>query len=151
MELSIIPTLKTLVVGCVDPRVDPLVVLGMQLGDAAIIRNVGGRVTPNLFDTLTLLGTVAKVSGKPIGPGWKLIVLQHTDCGILGCYRHAPELLAPYLGVERGALDSLHVTDPRAAVTFDVAALRADPRTPAGFEISGLVYDVVTKTVETVA
>ncbi|WP_425343349.1 carbonic anhydrase [Pseudofrankia saprophytica] len=35
-----------MVVGCVDPRVDPTHVLGLEQGEAAVIRNVGGRITP---------------------------------------------------------------------------------------------------------
>jgi carbonic anhydrase len=49
--LKIVPSLKTLIVGCVDPRVDPVDVLGLALGEAAVIRNVGGRVTPDVIET----------------------------------------------------------------------------------------------------
>ena len=149
-ELKIIPSLKTLILGCVDPRVDPADILELAPGEAAIIRNVGGRVNGDLFETLDLLNAVAQAAGKPLGTGWNLIVLQHTDCGIIGCYHHAPDLLATYLNVPRSDLDSMAVTDPRAAVALDVAALKAHPSLPGGFMVSGLVYDVGNGQIEVV-
>ena len=45
-ELKIMPSLKTMIIGCVDPRVDPFDIFGLAPGEAAVIRNVGGRITP---------------------------------------------------------------------------------------------------------
>lgn len=149
-ELKIIPSQRTLIVGCVDPRVDPVEVLGLQPGEAAVIRNVGGRVTPALFETLTILGRVSQAGGAPLGEGWHLIILHHTDCGIRGCLHHAPALLAQYMGVAEEQLPALAISDPHLAVAIDVAALQANPQLSAGFSISGLVYDVATGLVETV-
>lgn len=149
-ELKIIPSQRALIVGCVDPRVDPVDVLGLQPGEAAVIRNVGGRVIPALFETLAILGRVSQAGGAALGEGWHLIVLQHTDCGIRGCLHHAPDLLAQYMGVATEQLPSLAINDPRQAVAIDVAALKANPQLPAGFSVSGLVYDVATGRVETV-
>ena len=95
--LKMLPTQKTLLLGCVDPRVDPVDVLGVKLGEAAIIRNVGGRVTPSTLDTLAMLGVVSKRNGGQLGPNWNLIVLHHTDCGIKKIDQ-APELLATFFG-----------------------------------------------------
>lgn len=143
-DLKIIPSLKTIVLGCVDSRVDPADIFVLNPGEAVIIRNVGGRVDAAMIETLVLLRAVAQAAGKDIGAGWNLIVLQHTDCGILSCYRHAPDLLAKYLRVPRDTLETLAVTDPYAAVKIDVAALKANPELPGGFIVSGLVYDVAT-------
>ena len=149
-DLKIIPSERTMIVGCVDPRVDPMDVLGLKPGEAVVIRNVGGRVNPSLLETMTILSTVAQAAGQEIGTGWNLILLQHTDCGIKGCYHHAPELLAPYMGIAREDLDTLAITDPYAAVAVDIAALKANPKLPGGFTVTGLVYDVATGTTETV-
>jgi carbonic anhydrase len=148
--LKIIPSMKTLILGCVDPRVDPMDIFHLAPGEAAIIRNVGGRVNPSLVETMTILQTVSAAGGSPLGAGWNLIVLQHTKCGIVGCYHHAPKLLAPYMGVDDSALDSLAITDPYQAVKVDVEALRANTEIPGGFTVSGLVYDVDTGRIETV-
>jgi carbonic anhydrase len=148
-ELKMMPSTGTVVVGCVDPRVDPANVLGLKQGEAAVIRNVGGRVNKPLLETLAILSVVAKAAGRPDGAR-NLVLLQHTDCGIIGCYRHAPAMLAKHLGVETEALESLAISDPYEAVTMDVAALRANRQLADELVISGLVYDVKTGLVETV-
>jgi carbonic anhydrase len=143
------PRLKTIVIGCVDPRVAPNDVLSFELGDAAAIRNVGGRVTPALVQELAMLRKVTQAAGGDIGPEWEFIVLRHTDCGITRL-EGSPELLAAFFDVEEDRLEAKAVNDPRAAVAVDVAALKADPSLPAGVLVSGLVYDVATGLVETV-
>ncbi len=149
-ELKILPSERTMVIGCVDPRVDPVDVLGLEPGEAVVLRNVGGRVTPALIETMTILRTVAQAAGKDMGAGWNLILLQHTDCGIKGCYHHAPELLAPYMGVPEAELDGLAITDPRAAVAIDVARLKSAPELASGFRVTGLVYDVANGKIQTI-
>jgi carbonic anhydrase len=149
-ELKIIPSQKTMIIGCVDPRVDPMDVLKLAPGEAAVIRNVGGRVNPALLETMAILRTVSKVGGNEVGQGWNLIVLHHTDCGISGCYHQAPELLARHMGVAEEHLAALEIDDPYKAVAVDVAALKANPRLPGGFKVSGLVYDEKTGRIDTV-
>src|ERR1700760_431407 len=140
-ELKMMPSTGTVVIGCVDPRVDPAHVLGLKQGEAAAIRNVGGRLNKPLLETLSILSVLAKAAGRPDGAR-NLVLLQHTDCGIIGCHKHAPALLAKHLGVETEALDGLAVTDPYKAVALDVAALRANKELPDGLVVSGLVHDV---------
>lgn len=85
-----------------------------------------------------------------MGAGWNLILLQHTDCGIKGCYHHAPELLAPYMGVPLEELNGLAITDPHAAVGIDIARIKAASGLSGGFRVTGLVYDVATGKIEPV-
>jgi carbonic anhydrase len=146
---SMMPALKTLVIGCVDPRVDPAHVLGLADGDALVIRNIGGRWTPGALQTMATLRAIAEVEGGAPGPGWNLIVLQHTDCGItrLG---GQPDLVAGTFGIDAAGLPAKAVGDPRAAVAIDVADIKANPFLPADFIVSGLVYDVRTGLIETV-
>jgi carbonic anhydrase len=148
--LRMLPSARTVIIGCVDPRVDPAEIFALQPGEAAVIRNVGGRINPALLETLLILRTLAQAAGQDLGAGWNLVVLHHTDCGIIGCYRHAPALLARHLGVTPTELDAMAVTDPHAAVRLDVAALRRNPDLPAAMRISGLVYDVADGTIATV-
>ncbi|ACD19096.1 carbonic anhydrase [Paraburkholderia phytofirmans] len=148
-DLKMMPLTGTIVVGCVDPRVDPASVLGLKQGEAAVIRNVGGRVNRSLLETLAVLAVVAKAAGRPDGAR-NLVLLQHTDCGIIGCHKHAPGLLARHLGVEPAELDKLAITEPYEAVALDVAALKANRELPDGLIVSGLVYDVKTGRIETV-
>jgi carbonic anhydrase len=149
-KLAMMPKLKTMVIGCADPRVDPADVLGLELGDAAVIRNIGGRTTPATLQTMAMLRLVAAADpAGPPGAGWNLIVLHHTDCGINRLTSY-PDLLAEHFGVEEAELDSKHITDPWASVATDVAALKANPFLPAELIVSGLVYDVETGLVEQV-
>jgi carbonic anhydrase len=150
-DLKIIPSRRTLILACVDPRVDPMDVLKLEAGEAAIIRNVGGRVNPSLIDTLDILRTVSKAGGNEIGIGWTLLLLQHTDCGIRGCLHHAPGKLAAYMGVPEEGLSALAVEDPYKAIEYDIAALRANADMPADLTIAGVVYDVKTGRIDTVA
>ena len=148
--LRLMPTSKTILIGCVDPRVPPSHVLGIEVGEAAILRNVGGRVTPGLIRELNMLATVTSVAGGVLGPGWNLVVLHHTDCGITRL-DGSPELLSSFFGVAEDQLGAKAIHDPHAAVALDVAALRAEPGLADTTLVSGLVYDVATGLVEIVA
>jgi carbonic anhydrase len=143
------PKLATIVICCADARVDPAVVLGAEQGEITAIRNIGGRITPGMLDELAMLRKVAQAAGADIDLGWELIVMQHTQCGITRIQDH-PELLAPYFRVAESDLPGVFVGDPQAAVARDAAVLRAEPRLD-GARVSGLVYDVATGLVETIA
>ena len=148
-NMPLATTLGITVIGCLDPRVDPAHVLGLNAGEAAVIRNIGGRVTPATLQTLALIGTLPRLLG--IGPagGMNIVVLQHTGCGITRMAQ-APDHLAPYFGIAPGDLDAKAVLDPYAAVKVDIDLLRADPTVPEGSTVCGLVYDVATGGVEVV-
>jgi carbonic anhydrase len=145
------PDVKAIIVGCADMRVDPAHVLGVKPGEAVVIRNIGGRITPGLLEELGLLGRIGQVAGEIPGGGgeFHLIVLQHTDCGITRLAGD-PALLARYFQIQGPELKAKSVSDPRMAVAVDVAALRAIPALPGGWLVSGLVYDVATGLVEIV-
>ena len=145
-KLRMMPTGRTLIVGCVDPRVDPAEVLGLELGETAIIRNVGGRMTPETLRTLDMLNTVGKAQGG-LGEGWNLVVLHHTDCGIK---RIDDAALAAYFDVPENELGACAIHDPHASVVHDIAAVRAHPSLQGTLRVTGLVYDVATGRVETV-
>jgi carbonic anhydrase len=142
---------KALVIGCADMRVDPVHVLGLKPGEAVVIRNIGGRITPGLLEELGLLGRIGQVAGKVPGGGgeFHLIVLQHTDCGITRLVGD-PAMLAHYFQIQESELKAKEVTDPRAAVAGDVAWLKTIPALPGQWLVSGLVYDVATGLVEIV-
>jgi carbonic anhydrase len=149
-DLKMMPSMKTVIIGCVDPRVDPADVFQLAPGEAVVIRNVGGRIDPATPQILNILQTLAKAAGKDIGEGWNFVVLHHTDCGINGCYHKAPELLMDYLHVTRSELEELSVTDPYKAVVLDVELLKSNLQLPERALITGIVYDVKTGKIETV-
>ena len=116
-----------------------------------MLRNIGGRITPGLLEQLGLVWRFGELAGAIPGGGgeFHIIVLQHTDCGMTRLAGD-PAMLAHYFQIQEGQLKTKAVTDPRAAVAVDVAALRAIPVLPGAWLISGLVYDVATGLVEIV-
>ncbi len=146
-----LPKVKATIIGCADMRVDPAHVLGIRPGEAVVMRNIGGRITPGLLQELGLLGRIGEVAGRVPGGGgeFHLIVLQHTDCGITRL-ANEPAMLSQYFQVPETDLKTKAVTDPRAAVAIDVALLRTIPALPDAWLISGLVYDVATGRIEIV-
>jgi carbonic anhydrase len=148
-DLPLMPTLRAMIIGCVDPRVDPALLLGLGLGEAVVIRNVGGRITPGTLQTMGMLNRVAQGEGGTPAGSFHLIVLQHTQCGIARLEGNS-DLLASYFGIDKEGLLAKAVTDPHAAVAVDVAVLKANPALPGNWLVSGLVYDVTTGLVEVV-
>jgi carbonic anhydrase len=145
------PSSQTLrVIGCVDSRVDPSHVLGLELGEAVVMRNIGGRVTPAVLRSWALLAKLGQArADSPSDGGGRphMVILHHTDCGIrhLAAY---PELLAEFFEIPVGDLDAKAVSDPHAAVRIDVEIVRQT--LPAGLLVSGLVYDTDTGLIEVV-
>src|SRR5215472_1328612 len=75
------PTNETLqVVGCVDSRVDPSDVLGLALGEAVVMRNIGGRITPAALRSWDLLHRLGPGQGQGQPPAGALVILHHTEC-----------------------------------------------------------------------
>jgi carbonic anhydrase len=137
------PTSQILrVVGCVDSRVDPSDVLGLVLGDAVVMRNIGGRITPEALRAWALLGRLGQGP-----PGGLLVILHHTDCGILRLAEF-PEQLAAWFEIPVTELESKAIHDPYASVRVDIGVARQV--FPPSLAVCGLVYDVDTGLVEVV-
>jgi carbonic anhydrase len=145
---TLMPKLRTLILGCSDPRVDPAHVLGLEPGETAVIRNVGGRVTASVLREIAMLQAVGRAEGGGPGGRFDIIVLHHTDCGITRLEARR-EMLSAFFELPQDALGVKAVGDPRASVAVDVAVLRALPL-PPGWFVSGLVYEVRTGLIETV-
>ena len=79
-----LPAAQVVVVTCLDHRVDPAIVLGLQLGDAPVIRNAGGRVTQAVIDDIAFLAFLAEQLFGRQGPAdtlFEVAVVHHTQCG----------------------------------------------------------------------
>jgi carbonic anhydrase len=140
--LPALPKLRTCIVSCPDPRVDPAQVLGLELGDAAVVRAAAGRISPIVLQQLLFL----QATGAAVGAGdaaFELVLMQHTDCGIVHFTGpDARDGLAAFLGCSVDELDGKSVTDPYAAVRVDIDSLAANPLIPDSLSVTGLVYDV---------
>ncbi|GAB7143512.1 carbonic anhydrase [Mycobacterium riyadhense] len=139
--LSEIPSLRALVIACADQRADPTHILGLKPGEAAVIRNAGGRITPATIQMVAMMATVVAEAGAR--GGFELILLHHTDCGVARLAPH-DQVLASYFDIPVSALGDKHVTEPARAVQADLDCLRATPILPDTLIVSGLVYDVET-------
>lgn len=135
---------------CLDPRVDPAHFLGLNLSDAIVVRNVGGRVTPEVINNVAFIGQIAE-SVMPDGPLFEVAVIHHSQCGAAALADDAFRgRYADRIGAEESALREHAVLDPAATVALDVERLGASPAISPRVSVSGHVYDVVTGLVQTV-
>ena len=147
------PAAQMLIVTCLDHRVDPAVVLGLRLGDAPVIRNAGGRVTPAVIDDIAFLAFLAEqlFSGQlPGGTLFEVAVVHHTQCGtgFLAdpAFRHQA---AEATGLSEAAMEAAAVADPYLTVKADVERLLTSPLLSPKVSVSGHVYDIATGRVTT--
>ena len=148
-----LPAAQVIIVTCLDHRVDPATVLGLQLGDAPVIRNAGGRVTQAVIDDLVYLAFLAQQLSGGQGTEDGLVevaVIHHTQCGtgLLADpgFRHQA---AASTGLAEAALEASAVADPHTTVKTDVERLIAAPALPPTVSVSGHVYDIATGRVTT--
>ncbi|HEX4187060.1 MAG TPA: carbonic anhydrase [Solirubrobacteraceae bacterium] len=143
------PNLRLFIVTCLDPRVDPAHFLGLELSDAIVVRNVGGRVTPEVINDVAFIGQIAETV-LPDGPLFEVAVIHHTQCGAGALADDSfRRRYADRIGADESTLRERAVVDPAQTVERDVERLRSAPAVPARVTVSGHVYDVVTGLVET--
>src|SRR5579864_1528333 len=70
-----LPNVKAVIIGCADMRVDPAHVLGIKPGEAVVMRNIGGRITPAVLEELGLLGRIGEVAGAVPGGGGEFHII----------------------------------------------------------------------------
>jgi carbonic anhydrase len=146
----VFPNLRLFVITCLDPRVDPAHFLGLELSDAIVVRNVGGRVTPEVINDVAFIGQIAETV-LPEGPLFEVAVIQHTQCGAGALADDTfRRRYADRIGADESTFRDRAVVDPAETVRRDVERLRSAPAIPARVTVSGHVYDVVTGLVETV-
>jgi carbonic anhydrase len=144
------PNLRLFVITCLDPRVDPAHFLGLGLSDAMVVRNVGGRVTPEVINDVAFIGQVAG-NVLPDGPLFEVAVIHHTQCGTGALADDTfRRRYAQRIGAEEATLRELAVLDPAATVAGDVERLRCARAISPRVTVSGHVYDVVSGLVQTV-
>ncbi len=146
----VFPNLRLFVITCLDPRVDPAHFLGLGLSDAMVVRNVGGRVTPEVINDVAFIGQLAE-SMLPDGSLFEVAVIHHTQCGTGALADDTfRRRYAKRIGAEESTLREHAVLDPAVTVTRDVERLRSASPIPRRIAVSGHVYDVVSGLVETV-
>jgi carbonic anhydrase len=138
------------VITCLDPRVDPAHFLGLDLGDALVVRNVGGRVTREVINDVAFIGQIAEAM-LPDGALFEVAVIHHTQCGAAALADDAfRRRYAERIGADESNLRERAVLDPVATVTRDVERLRSADAVSGRIAVSGHVYDVADGLVRTV-
>jgi carbonic anhydrase len=147
------PAAQLIVVTCLDHRVDPAIVLGLQLGEAPVIRNAGGRVTPAVIDDIAYLAFLAgQLFGDQLAGGtlFEVAVIHHTQCGTGFLADPAfRQQAAEATGLSEAALEASAVADPHTTVKADVERLLTSPLLSPKVSVSGHVYDIATGRVTT--
>ena len=132
-ELPMPPGRRFAVVTCMDARLDPARFLGLEIGDAHVIRNAGGLVNDETIRSLVishhLLGTE------------EAVVVGHTDCGML-TFTNAD--VHERLGPDSESIDFQPFPDVAERVRQSVETIRNHPLLPDAFGATGFVYDVST-------
>lgn len=148
--LAIMPRQQVFVVTCLDPRVEPAAFLGVELGDAPVIRNAGGRVTEEVINDIAFISYLTSTM-IPDGPLFEVAVIHHTGCG-RGFLADAGfrSGFAARTGLDEADLAAEAVVDPAATVRADVERLLSSPTVPPQISVSGHVYDLQTGLVTTI-
>jgi carbonic anhydrase len=135
-DLALPPARHVAILTCMDARILPSRILGLEEGDAHVIRNAGGRARDalrSLIISQRLLGTT------------EIAVIHHTDCGMLTFNnRDLREKVKEDLGSDTGEFDFLPFRDLEESVREDVEFLQATQLLNPDTAIRGFVYDVKT-------
>lgn len=146
----VFPNLRLFVITCIDPRVDPAHFLDLDLSEAIVARNVGGRVTAQMIDDVAFIGQIVETV-IPDGPLFEVAVIHHTQCGAAALadegFRRS---YADRIGAKESSLREIAVIDPAQTVRSDVQRVRSAASIPDRVAVSGHVYDVLTGVMQTV-
>ena len=132
------PDRHLVVLTCMDARLDLFRSLGLDVGDAHLLRNAGGRATPDAIRSLV-------VSAHLLGTR-ELGVIHHTNCGLEGV---TDAEVAARTGVQD--MEFYAFDDVEASVHDDLRTIRERATLPAGFMLWGAVYDVDSGALRVVA
>lgn len=141
-DLSALPAARLVIVTCMDTRIDPLAIFGLEIGQAHVLRNAGARVTPDVIRSLIKSINQLEVE--------RIVVMHHTDCGAakirIGGLRDA---VTAATGNDPSDIEFHLIGDPEAALATDIDAIRSCPYFPVGTAVAGMSYDVRTGVVTT--
>jgi len=120
---------------CIDSRIDPLAMLGLQAGDAKIIRNAGARVTHDALRSLVLAANLLDVT--------RVCVVQHTECTMVGSTEdEMRNRIATMRGVDASGWDFLTSTDQLATLHDDIELIESCDLLPPTLEVGAFIFDV---------
>ena len=125
------------IVTCMDSRIDPLRIVGMNSGDAKILRNAGARVTEDVLRTLILATTLLNVN--------RVLVMPHTDCRMAsGTEEQIHATILERSGIDTRSVEIRTVRDQISALKSDLVRIEKFPLLPKNIEVIGAIYNVKT-------
>ena len=135
-DLPLPPATKVAVLACMDARLDPARALGLEEGDAHVIRNAGGVASEDAIRSLV-------ISQRLLGTQ-EIILIHHTDCGMETFTDGAvKDAIQADTGIRPSfALEAF--PDAEADVRQTIARIKASPFIPHKDKIRGFVYEVET-------
>ena len=137
-QLTAAPSRRLVILTCMDARLDLFRLLGLEIGDAHLLRNAGGRATDDAIRSMVL-------SSHWLGTR-EFVVVHHTGCGLHGVTNdEIHERVEQAVGL-RPKIDFYPFTDVEQSVREDVQRVRQCPLLPADAMVWGAVYDVHTGT-----
>lgn len=129
------------IVTCMDSRIDPLRMIGLQAGDAKIFRNPGGRVTEAALEAIVLAVHLLNVD--------RVLVVPHTRCAVAS---NTEEVLREKVAESAGTdvtWQRFHVIEDQVATLgLDVHRVKSHPLVPDSVQVGGFIYDVDTGLLE---
>ncbi|MCE0486247.1 beta-class carbonic anhydrase [Ornithinimicrobium sediminis] len=129
------------IVTCMDSRIEPLRMLGLEHGDAKIFRNPGGRVTDAALEALVL--------GVHLLGVRRVVIAPHTRCAMAAHTEDALRDRITELAGQDAWWQHFHVVpDQRAALVEDVRRVTSHPLIADRVAVGGFIYDVDTGLLE---
>lgn len=148
-DLPLLPKLRTVLVICADSRVDPAHIFGLDLGEAVVIRNNGGRVTRAVIEEIATLAVLVSAATEGREHGFNVILIQHTHCGAQRLANPQMQaMLRDKLGID---VSQYAITDQASDLLGDITRLSNALEVPDTIIVSALLYDVSTGTVQAIA
>lgn len=136
-DLTAPPSRHVAILTCMDARLVPAKFLGLEEGEAHVIRNAGGRADADAIRSLV-------ISQQLLGTR-EVVVIHHVDCGMLSFTNDQLRTkLQQDLGADAADIDFLPFSDLEQSVRDDVATLHESPLIPDDITITGFIYDVHT-------
>lgn len=134
-DLPAPPSRRVAILTCMDARLIPAKFLGLEEGEAHVIRNAGGRADADAIRSLV-------ISQQLLGTD-EVLVIHHTGCGMLSfTNEQLRDKCRRDLDADASEIDFLPFSDLEQSVRDDVATLRSSPLIPNDIAINGFVYDV---------
>ena len=127
------------IVTCMDSRIDPLHIVGMEAGDAKILRNAGARVTEDVLRTLVLATHLLGVQ--------RVLVMPHTDCKMAsGEEQEIHAAILEKSGIDTRGIEIRTVKDQMKALITDIQRIESYPLLAKNVKVMGAVFSVESGT-----